>query len=119
MRRRIGLSLMLVSALVLVACNGAEDEPDTTAQEEAGAGEVVMANISFQPDELTVPVGATVTWTNEDGVSHTTTSEETVWDSDTMTSGDTFSFTFDEAGTYAYFCEIHPGQMRATITVEG
>ncbi|MBW3666042.1 MAG: cupredoxin domain-containing protein [Actinobacteria bacterium] len=78
-----------------------------------------MENISFQPDEITVDAGTTVTWTNQDSIAHTTTSEETVWDSGNLQDGDTFSFTFDEPGTYAYFCEIHPDRMRATITVEG
>lgn len=113
------LSLVIVLAMAFAACNGAADETGTTGEGETGGGEVTMENISFQPDEMNVAAGTTVTWTNEDGVSHTTTSEDTAWDSGTLAGGDTFSFTFEEPGTYAYFCEIHPGQMRATITVEG
>lgn len=78
-----------------------------------------MENISFQPDELTVPVGTAVTWTNQDGIAHTTTSDDAVWDSGVLAGGGTFSFTFDEPGSFEYFCSIHPAQMRATITVEG
>jgi plastocyanin len=121
MKRLMGLFLVLVLVVSIAACDGADETGDTgtTGEGETGDGEVAMENISFQPGETTVAVGTTVTWSNEDGVSHTTTSEETVWDSGTMAGGDTFSFSFDEPGTYAYFCEIHPDRMRATITVEG
>ena len=63
-------------------------------------------------------MGATVTAVNQDGVSHTWTSDDDVWDSGGLASGESFEFTFDEPGEFSYFCSIHP-QMTGTITVEG
>jgi plastocyanin len=101
--------------------------PDTTA--EAGGSttdepsveqaEVAMIGISFDPADITVPVGATVVWTNEDAVDHTTTADDDAWDSGVVATGESFDFTFDEPGTYTYLCEIHPAVMQGTITVEG
>ena len=63
-------------------------------------------------------VGDEITWTNVDGTSHTVTSNDDsgVLDSGNVSGGGTFSATFDEAGEFTYFCEIHP-QMEGTVTV--
>lgn len=74
-------------------------------------------NFEFDPDTLTIQVGTTVTWGNAAGTSHTSNSDEAVWGSGTLNEGDEFSFTFDEAGTFPYFCQVHP-TMRGTIIVE-
>ncbi len=72
--------------------------------------------------DLTVSVGTTVTWTEEDITGHTTTSgsrglfDGIGWDSGTLKQGDSFSYTFTEVGTFLYTCEIHP-TMNATVTV--
>jgi plastocyanin len=50
-------------------------------------------------------------------VPHTATSDDEVFDSGTLNEGDEFSFTFDEAGTFSYFCQVHP-TMQGTIVVE-
>jgi plastocyanin len=72
---------------------------------------------------VTIPVGTTVTWTNLDRVSHIIMNEGTSkfvigqeFKSGSLGMGETYSFTFDEAGKYPYFCSIHPS-MRGTITV--
>ncbi|MDH5616990.1 MAG: plastocyanin/azurin family copper-binding protein [Acidimicrobiia bacterium] len=62
-------------------------------------------------------VGDTVRWTVNSGI-HTTTSNTAVWDSRAMATGEVFTFTFDQAGSYPYICAIHPG-MQASVTVEG
>ncbi|MGH2542617.1 MAG: cytochrome P460 family protein [Ardenticatenaceae bacterium] len=77
--------------------------------------EVLIDSMSFSPRTLTVKVGTTVTWTNHDVVPHTTTSNDGVWDSGALQPGDEFSFTFNEPGTFNYFCSMHPAQMRAAI----
>jgi plastocyanin len=79
---------------------------------------VAIQDFAFGPADLTVAVGDTVTWTNNDSAPHTVTSSSgpTSFDSGNLATGGTFSFTFDTAGTYAYFCEIHP-DMTGTITV--
>ena len=66
--------------------------------------------------DLTVQAGTTVVWTNRDGVPHTTTAAEGQWDSGTLQEGQSFSFTFTEAGVFSYFCAIHPF-MTAEVTV--
>lgn len=76
---------------------------------------------NFRLEELTVQVGTTVNWTNLDVSGHTTTAGEPgeltgTWDSGTVSTGQSFSFTFGQTGTFRYFCEIHPF-MQATVTV--
>jgi plastocyanin len=118
--------LILATALVLAvaACSSDDGGSATTAgggsATTAGGGEerVEIADLAFNPDTLTVPVGSTVTWENTDSLAHTSNSDDEVWDSGTLDSGDEFSFTFDEAGTFTYFCEIHPS-MTGSIVVEG
>jgi plastocyanin len=88
----------------------------TTTQAEPENFEVAVENFRFVPASITVRVGDTVRWKLESGT-HTTTSSTGVWDSD-FAGGDRFSFTFGQPGTYAYFCEIHPG-MQGTVVVQG
>ena len=70
----------------------------------------------FSPGELTINVGDTVTWTNDDDSPHTVTADDGQFDSGNMGEGATWSFTFTEAGTYDYKCNYH-SSMTATITV--
>jgi plastocyanin len=90
------------------------DLTTTTAQEV----KVEIENFLFQPSDISIPVGTTVIWTNRDGVPHTATSNDGVWDSGNLSEGESFSFTFEEPGTYPYLCLIHP-LMRGTVTVTG
>ena len=113
------LILLTALTLALAACGSDDGGSDTTAA-EAGGGEdgVDIADLAFSPATLTVPVGTTVTWENSDSLPHTSTSDDEVWDSGTLESGGEFSFTFEEAGTFSYFCEIHPS-MNGSVVVEG
>ena len=64
-------------------------------------------------------MGDTISWTNdESSTAHTTTSDDGLWDSGSLSAGGTFEHTFDAAGTFDYICSIHPS-MTATITVGG
>ena len=82
----------------------------------AGAdAEVTIVNFAFEPAEIEVAAGTTVTWTNEDQISHTATSAEGVFDTGTLGEGESGSYTFDTAGRYGYFCEIHPGMTGVVI----
>lgn len=90
------------------------------AQTEAAA---IIVNFAFVPATLTVPVGATVTWTQQDPVQHTVTSgvpgapdAGAIFDSPLLDVGETFSVTFNEEGTFTYFCRPHP-RMRGTVEV--
>lgn len=74
--------------------------------------------IDYSINVLTVPVGTTVEWVNNDDQAHTVTDVGGLFDSGTMGAGDRFSFTYDTPGTYEYFCIPHPW-MRAMVVVEG
>jgi plastocyanin len=78
---------------------------------------VTIENFNFTPANITVPVGATVTWINHDDVPHTVTSSTQVFNSSTIDSDKQFSYTFTAAGTYNYFCSIHPF-MTARVIVQ-
>jgi len=81
---------------------------------------VKIANYAFAPAKLTVSVGTTVTWTNEDTAPHTVTisSGPVKFSSPSLNKGDTFSYTFKTPGTYSYYCAVHPN-MTATVLVTG
>lgn len=77
---------------------------------------VSILDYSFDAATVEFPVGTTVTWANDGGVIHTTTSTDGLWDSGILSSGETFSHTFTEAGTFTYICALHP-VMIGTIVV--
>lgn len=80
-----------------------------------------MVDTTFEPRDLTVPVGTTVTWVNEDSFPHTVTKTSGAggdFDSGEVPEAGTFENTFTEPGTVEYVCTIHPG-MEGTVTVEG
>jgi plastocyanin len=83
----------------------------------AGGEPVEIVDFAFGPAELTVPVGTTVTWTNQDSAPHTATGDDGSFDSGRLDQGQSFSFTFEAAGSFPYHCDFHPN-MVATITVE-
>ena len=85
------------------------------AASAAAANAVTIVDFGFNPGAITVKAGTTVTWTNT-GVTHTVTSNSGLFDSGHLGTGDTFTFTFLKAGTYAYHCAIH-SSMKGEITV--
>jgi plastocyanin len=68
---------------------------------------VTIKDFAFNPATITVATGTTVTWTNEDSVTHTVTSDTGVFDSGDIHQGADFSYTFNTAGDYGYHCSIH------------
>jgi amicyanin len=99
-------------ALGLSAPLSAGAEPAATA-----ATEVKIDNFTFAPQRVTVKAGTTVTWTNEDDIPHTIAATGKAFRSKVLDTDDKFSFTFTTAGTYEYFCSLHP-HMTGTIVVE-
>jgi len=77
---------------------------------------VMIDNFTFEPAQLTIKVGTTVTWKNRDDIPHTVVSAGK-FRSKTLDTDDSFSFTFTAAGEYKYFCSLHP-HMTGMITVE-
>ncbi len=82
----------------------------------ASASSVTIQDFAFGPASISVAVGSTVTWTNQDGTAHTVTADDGSFDSGNLAQGATFSQTFDTPGTYTYHCAIH-SSMIGTITV--
>jgi plastocyanin len=74
----------------------------------AGSANVMIQDFTFSPATVTIKAGAAVQWTNNGPSSHTTTSDNGVWDSGVLPVGGTFQMTFTKAGTYGYHCTIHP-----------
>jgi amicyanin len=100
-----GLLGVLAGVAVMAAPAGGQD----TA--------VKIDNFTFTPQRVTVKAGTTVTWTNQDDIPHVVASSTKVFKSKTLDTDDKFSFTFTTAGTYEYFCSLHP-HMTGTIVVE-
>ena len=80
-------------------------------------GDGSIKNFSFGPAAITVPVGTTVNWHNNDGEPHTVVSADGLFRSAALDTGETFSFKFTKAGTFKYVCTIHP-RMVASVTVK-
>jgi plastocyanin len=108
--RNIRNFIRVLSLLALVAATPAT-QPATV--------QVKIDNFNFEPKLLVVPVGTKVTWTNADDVPHTATAkgEDPAFDSGPLDTDDKFSFTFTKAGTFTYYCKVHP-HMTGTVTVE-
>src|ERR1700731_2357960 len=102
---------VMLAVLLLTAAS-----PRVKANDAANA-EVKIDNFSFGPQSVTVPVGATVTWTNRDDIPHTVVSTEGVFKSKVRDTDEKFSYTFAKAGTYPYYCTIHP-KMTGQIVVQ-
>ena len=77
---------------------------------------VAIRNFAFAPATVTVPVGTTITWTNDDQDAHTVSATGGAFKSAALNNGDTFRFTFSKPGRYDYICSIHPF-MTATVVV--
>lgn len=75
-----------------------------------------LSNTAYAPNPISIAVGDTITWTNNDVVAHTSTGDDGSWNSGTVNPGANFSRTFPSAGTFSYHCTIHPG-MVGTVTV--
>jgi plastocyanin len=83
----------------------------------SAANAVKIDNFVFGPQTITVPVGGTVTWTNSDDIPHTAVSTDGVFKSKVMDTDEKFSYTFTKAGTYPYYCTIHP-KMTGKVVVQ-
>lgn len=86
------------------------------AADDAASPTVAIKDYAFGPATLTVPVGTTLTWTNNDTTEHSTTSVDGLWDSQKIVPGASYSVTFTTPGTYAYYCKYHIF-MKGVVTV--
>ena len=101
----------LIVALLLGPAIGAMLAFGTVAAQDAtkkDANEITIDNFTFTPKELTVAVGTTVKWVNHDDIPHTIVEKKTTFRSKALDTDDSYSFTFTSAGTFDYFCGLHP-----------
>ena len=112
------LMFSLFNALALSAA-GSAYFGSTTQQGQEQTLEVKIDNFSFSPPTLTVAAGTTVTWINRDDIPHTVVSSDDprAFKSKALDTDDRFTFTFTKAGTYSYFCSIHP-KMTGKVVVQ-
>jgi len=132
MKRFITLTTLALAGLALVVASGcssstpaatpaatpppATSGSSSTAAPAAAGTAVTIANFAFSPAEVTVKVGDTVTWTNNDSVPHTVTGAD--FDSGQMAPGATYSHAFSKAGSFDYKCTIHPSMAPGKVTVQ-
>ena len=123
MRKTISFSIVAIFALAacfsergVTGIGGLDCSADLNDQ-VPGSTIVVISNFAFEPNEVRVRPGARVTWVNCDADVHTSTSDNGVWNSPNLEQGQTYTRSFDAAGTFAYHCTPHPF-MQAGVIVE-
>lgn len=113
---RMGMGVAMLATLGWTATSKARPVAAAPQQQSAGA-QVKIDNFSFLPQEMTVAAGTKVTWVNRDDIPHTVVSTNATFKSKALDTDDQYSFTFEKAGTYEYFCSIHP-KMTARVVVK-
>jgi len=118
MRRSVSTTVLLAVLMLGISGLGAGRGSLTVcAQQKPETVEVKIDNFSFGPAELTVSAGTTVTWTNRDDIPHTVVSTDRVFKSKVLDTDEKFSYTFTQAGSFPYFCSIHP-KMTGKVVVK-
>jgi plastocyanin len=111
------LAVAAVLLVPLVGCGDDDDDGDGGSGDASGAeADVTITGLSY--DDITVEAGQEVQIANDSGLPHTFTSDEGEFDADVGAGDDATVTAPSEPGEYEYFCEIHPQQMRATLTAE-
>jgi plastocyanin len=129
--KNVGRALIFTSMVQLTCCGGSNSSPapaaptPTPAPAPGGTSSVTvtmppgsefLTQTAYSPNPLTVSVGTTVTFVNNDIVAHTATSQNNLWDTGDIPSGQSHSLTFQSTGSFPYYCIYHP-RMVGTITV--
>jgi len=109
------LSVIILAAFTFNSCssNKAKVKPDPTTP----SATVNIEGFAFSPATVNIKVGQSVMWTNKDSAPHTATDLNSVFDSGTLATNQSFSFTFHTPGTYTYHCLIHAMMANATVVV--
>jgi plastocyanin len=105
--RLAGASTLAAALLIAGAASVAAADED-----------VEIVGFAFSPQEVTVAVGDSVTWTNDDAAAHTASADDGAWNTSSIATGASGSITFSTAGTFPYHCDIHP-TMTGTVVVQG
>jgi plastocyanin len=113
----------LAAVLLLTLCAGCSSSNTPTTSPTNGtpvsivAGSTTLSTTAYSPNPVTVAVGGTVTWMNNDTTPHTATGDDNSYNSGTIAPGGQFSRTFSTAGSYPYHCTLHPN-MVGTVRVQ-
>ena len=110
MRRTL---LAAVAIVVLAGCGGGDEAASPVATSQVD----LPRSYRFEPEAITVPVGTTVTWTNNDQFTHSVRLVDDGGSVLTMEPGQSVSFTFDEPGLRHYDCSFHATDMQGTVLV--
>jgi plastocyanin len=115
-----------VAAIAFTGCGG-DDSSSTTSSGAASTAaapataestdKVQISDFKFVPETITVKTGTEVTWSNSDDTAHTATADDGSFDTGTLDQGDSKGVTFDQPGTFSYFCKFH-AFMKGTIEVQ-
>lgn len=121
MKKNLTLPIVIIVLLVIGAgiyfLLPKYSQPSQTNNPATG-NNIDISNFAFAPSDLVVKVGDTVTWTNKDIVPHTITSDSgTELASNSLGTGNSYSHTFNQAGTFSYHCSIHTS-MKGKVTVQ-
>ena len=114
--------LLLLAAVACLAPALAAPAPGrgkALSKPAPGPVAVRIANFTFGPKVVTVHVGQTVTWTNDDDIPHTVVATDKSFHSKVLDTGQSFSFTFTKPGQFAYFCSLHPMMTGKVSVVAG
>jgi plastocyanin len=120
LRAFIAAMILAPASYAAITVASAASVPISTVSAPAPAAEVVdikIDNFSFGPQTVTVAAGTQVRWTNHDDIPHNTVGEDKSFKSTTLDTDQQFTHTFDKAGTYKYYCSIHP-RMTGTVVVQ-
>ena len=105
---RLSPGRAVIGAMLLGPVAGAIIAFGAVAAEEASGDVVNIDNFTYTPGEMTVSVGTTVKWLNRDDIPHTVAESNKLFRSKALDTDDSFSYTFTTAGTFNYFCSLHP-----------
>ncbi len=118
MKRKLFVSgLAAVMPLALAAVLISHPTRAKSEETKSASLQVNVDNFTFGPATLTVPANSTVTWVNKDDVPHVIASNDGIFKSKALDTDDKYSYTFTKAGTYSYYCSVHP-KMVGKIVVQ-
>jgi plastocyanin len=111
---RFAISRAVIVAMLIGPIVGAMLAAASVAAQDT-ANVITIHNFTFTPPELTVAVGTTVKWVNHDDIPHVVVNKDKVFRSKALDTDDSYSFTFASAGTFDYFCGLHPHMVGKVI----
>jgi plastocyanin len=109
-------TILTMALAVFLAAGAFPSRVGPVDAHQGAAFDVSVVDFAFEPGTVSVPVGATVTWTNTGTRPHTVTADDGSFDSGRLDPGEQFSQTFDQPGTFTYHCGFHP-EMQGSIVV--